>query len=247
MADNRIKESQLVLPALYVMVRNGGSISTSDMIKELEAIMRPEGADAGIIAKRKDTYFSQKVRNLKSHDTLENLRYATYSGGKFTVTSAGRDFVEENDDNIRYLLESGFSYSDKCREFGHIADHPEKKQVCYDEVIDEGRSVSVTSSSRSRSRRLRDAAVKHFSKDGKLSCACCGFEFSSFYGEKYGSSCIEIHHLKPVVSYEDEDFSKTVGEALENLLPVCPNCHRAIHKNHIGPEDIDLFKAEISR
>lgn len=93
MADNRIKESQLVLPALYVMVRNGGSISTSDMIKELEAIMRPEGADAGIITNRKDTYFSQKVRNLKSHDTLENLGYATYSGGKFTVTSAGQDFV----------------------------------------------------------------------------------------------------------------------------------------------------------
>ncbi|WP_262499106.1 HNH endonuclease [Xylanibacter brevis] len=78
-----------------------------------------------------------------------------------------------------------------------------------------------------------------------MSCNCCGFEFKSFYGEVYGTSCIEIHHLKPIFQYSGKSNSQTIDEALKNLLPVCPNCHRVIHKNHITAEAIPMFKQQI--
>ena len=59
----RITESQLVLPALYLMSKsNEGYMSTSDLITNLTKVMRPTGQDAEILAGRRDTYFSQKVR-----------------------------------------------------------------------------------------------------------------------------------------------------------------------------------------
>ena len=57
--------------------------------------------------------------------------------------------------------------------------------------------------------------------------------------------CIEIHHVKPIFMYEGNTFEKVVDDALQNLLPVCPNCHRVIHKNHIGSENIGSFLNEM--
>lgn len=71
MSGDRIAESELVLPSLYLMTQNNGFIRTSVLISQLEDILKPQGVDAQILPNRKDTYFSQKVRNLKSHDTLE--------------------------------------------------------------------------------------------------------------------------------------------------------------------------------
>lgn len=58
-------------------------------------------------------------------------------------------------------------------------------------------------------------------------------------------SCIEIHHIKPIYQYEDDDENKTLEAALRNLMPVCPNCHRIIHKNKIGASDMPMFKQSI--
>ena len=70
MAMKRVTESELVLPALFLMTQNENQIATSKLITSLQELMKPDGVDAEILAGRKDTYFSQKVRNLKSHDTL---------------------------------------------------------------------------------------------------------------------------------------------------------------------------------
>lgn len=112
MTGDRITESELVLPSLYLMTQNNGLIRTSALITKLGDILKPEGMDAQILPNRKDTYFSQKVRNLKSHDTLERDGYATYSNGQFHITNKGISFVKNNIDSIRYLLHSGFDYDD---------------------------------------------------------------------------------------------------------------------------------------
>lgn len=80
MTNSRITESELVLPSLYLMTLNPhGCISTSELIELLTQILKPKGIDAQILNNRNDTYFSQKVRNLKSHDTLTKYGYAQYS------------------------------------------------------------------------------------------------------------------------------------------------------------------------
>lgn len=249
MEEIRIKESELILPSLYVMYLHNGKIDTSQLIKQLQDLIKPSGIDAEILTGRKDTYFSQKVRNLKSHDTLERKDYATYDSSGYTITEKGRDFVKQNMDSIAYLFGNSFEYEDVKTTLDEI-DNPQKSSkliLPYTELVTEGNTILTTSTITQRSQRLRNVAIEHFTKNGVISCDCCGFEFKSFYGEEYGKSCIEIHHMKPIFHYQEEDVTKTIDEALKNLLPVCPNCHRVIHKNNITPGMIPSFKEVISQ
>ena len=99
-----ISEVDLVIPALRLASQNAdGKISTSSLIKELTAIFKPDGKDAEIIPGRKDTYFSQKVRNLISHregdDSFIANGYADHysdgaRNGGIMLTEAGRKLVK---------------------------------------------------------------------------------------------------------------------------------------------------------
>lgn len=52
------------------IIRDNPGIRTSEMIAEARRIMEPSGEDLQILQDRNDDKFSQKVRNIKSHDTL---------------------------------------------------------------------------------------------------------------------------------------------------------------------------------
>ncbi|WP_461240479.1 HNH endonuclease [Paucilactobacillus sp. N302-9] len=56
-------------------------------------------------------------------------------------------------------------------------------------------------------------------------CLVCGFDFKKVYGE-IGSNFIEVHHVKPISKYSAEH---TVNPETD-LVPVCANCHRMIHR-----------------
>lgn len=247
MAMKRITEAELVLPALFLMTQNGNQITTSKLITSLEELMKPDGVDAEILTGRKDSYFSQKVRNLKSHDTLLKKGLAQHIDGGFCITAEGIMYVKENIDNITYLLNNDFSYQDVKNGFGNIVSKKNKKVIALQELISEGvrgdRNVQVVK----RSQKLRNVALEHFTHNGVIKCDCCGFEFSSFYGANYGKNCIEIHHIKPIFLYEEGNLVQTIDQALQNLLPVCPNCHRVIHKNHITYDQLPDFKENIVR
>jgi hypothetical protein len=90
----RIPESTLVIPALECIYDAGGQITTTDLIRRLEDWFQPEGEDDEILDGRADTKFSQKVRNLKSHKTLEKAGYAIEIDDGFELTEAGKKLVE---------------------------------------------------------------------------------------------------------------------------------------------------------
>lgn len=246
MPSDRITESELVLPSLYLMsLSPTGSISTTELIRLLTQIMKPQGLDVQILSNRSDTYFSQKVRNLKSHDTLTKYGYALYSDGTYYITDSGRLLVQNNKSSIQYILSSGFDYSDVKSTFGRVYKSRSTIVIPYDELISEGGRNNEVTKSYERSKRLRNAAIEHFTHNGVIVCDCCGFEFKSFYGEKFGKSCIEIHHLKPIFQYASMSVVQTIDSALRNLLPVCPNCHRVIHKNNITADMLPQLRQEI--
>jgi hypothetical protein len=90
----RIPESDLIIPTLELLdAAPEGEMKTTDIIEALEAKFPPIGEDGEILQGRHDTKFSQKIRNLKSHKTLENagLAEAIYRG--FRITKAGRNLV----------------------------------------------------------------------------------------------------------------------------------------------------------
>ena len=57
---NRISESELILPSLYLMSLNNGSITTSELHEKLRLIMKPSGEDLEILDGRNDDKFFSK-------------------------------------------------------------------------------------------------------------------------------------------------------------------------------------------
>ena len=249
----RITEEQLILPALYLMdISPSKSITTTAMKEALVDIFKPTGDDNAIIGGRNDTFFTQKVRNLKSHDTLENLGYATYSdriagepSGRFKITAKGKDYLDENMDIVDYLLNNTFSSEDLKEAFEAINDNREtdKKVEIFDEntTVIEGTQAIVKTKVYKRSSKLREKAIQFYTVDDRIKCQACCFDFEEFYGE-YGKNFIEIHHQKPVFQFKGDDLERTIKEALENVIPVCSNCHRMIHRKRDDPLSLEQLK-----
>ncbi|AVD54613.1 HNH endonuclease (plasmid) [Priestia filamentosa] len=57
-----------------------------------------------------------------------------------------------------------------------------------------------------------------------LKCEICTFDFFKKYGE-LGYGFIECHHAKPISDYKEDTKTK-----LEDLVLVCSNCHRMLHR-----------------
>lgn len=224
-----------------------GFVSTSDLISGLTEVLHPTGVDAEILSGRSDTYFSQKVRNLKSHDTFQRDNYATNVPGGFCITSVGKEYLGAHSEALSYLFEEDFNYEDVKTAIESIASSGNRRVLPIEEIVSEGRVVTRNVQTRERSSYLRKIAIEHFTRNNIISCDCCGFNFPKYYGDVYGKDCIEIHHKRPIFQYQGDTFEQLVDSALENLLPVCPNCHRVIHKNHIGSDGIAAFIHDVQQ
>ena len=56
-------------------------------------------------------------------------------------------------------------------------------------------------------------------------CGVCGDNPKTIYGNDLGT-ILEVHHIEPLSEVE----TPKVYNPREDLIPLCPNCHRAIHK-----------------
>jgi predicted HNH restriction endonuclease len=229
------------------MYVNGGSITTADLQPKLRAIMKPFGEDLNILSNRNDDKFSQKVRNLKAHNTFERTGYAEYVNGVATLTDNGRRHLEQNKEILHYLLTNDFAYEDITTELQGIEKEPNKIIEVFDEntIIHEGVKRIIEKAVYERSQLLRDYAMSSFSNNGRISCSCCNFNFSDFYGT-LGNNFIEIHHVKPIFQYKNDNLIKTMQEAIQNIKPVCSNCHRMIHRSRTSPLNIDDLITKIN-
>ncbi len=255
----RIAESELILPALYLMSQERDKfIATSNLISGLREILHPSGEDLEILAARNDDKFSQKVRNLKSHVTFQREGLAEYislgqHGGGFKITAAGEIYLLTRIDALQYLVnhEDEFEHEILRDELKNL-NRPGIKgrnPLPFDEnaIIQEGAQKTTESTKYERSRKLRDFAITHYKKEGKISCIACGFNFMDFYGTELGGEFIEIHHLRPVFQYETEDLKKTFERAVMNVVPLCSNCHRMVHRRLRNPLSIEELSIIIKR
>ncbi len=183
MAAKRITETELILPSLYIVSLNGGKITTAELIPKLRDIMKPAGEDLQILAGRSDDKFSQKVRNLKAHNTFERIGYAEYKLGHLYITDEGRTHLARNQDILRYLLINDFSYEDLTANLQKIEASTDGKTIeTFDEniVIQEGLKKITEAATYTRSKLLRDYPIETFTQNGNISCSCCSFNFADF-------------------------------------------------------------------
>ena len=102
----------------------------------------------------------------------------------------------------------------------------------------EGKKVAYYTTKYERKRQYRNAAIRiHGCK-----CAACGFDFAESYGD-IGKGFIEVHHVKPLYSLYEE----TIPNPATDMVCLCPNCHRMIHRKKDGIMTVDELKEIINR
>lgn len=85
----------------------------------------------------------------------------------------------------------------------------------------EGATKRVVVDAYERNPAARRACIAHYG----TCCQVCGFDFGQTYGE-LGEGFIHVHHLNQL-SEIGEEYQV---DPVEDLRPVCPNCHAMLHQ-----------------
>lgn len=108
-------------------------------------------------------------------------------------------------------------------------DETETREEEFDE---EGRVTHLTVKRRERSPRNRLLAL---SIHGHR-CGVCGFEPTTRYGQ--AGAILEVHHLESVSNLA----APRPYDPRTDLIPLCPNCHRAVHTRRPVPYSLDELR-----
>ncbi|HEY0670248.1 MAG TPA: HNH endonuclease [Sphingobacteriaceae bacterium] len=149
--------------------------------------------------------------------------------------------IKENDDvsfeEIKEI-DSSISYKTSVPVF----EEKESEDNSQDDNIlsgfSEGAANVVVLTKYERNTLARNACIEYYG----YKCSVCGFDFEEFYGH-LGSGFIHIHHLIPISNIAEEYEINPIND----LRPVCPNCHAMLHKSNPPLTISDLKKLIISR
>lgn len=168
------------------------------------------------------------------YDVLfEGHRYAPkavvgLAAGKVTGTPLGPyDFKGGLKSKCFRILEAnGFAIIKKADT------NPFPDEVSSDEQHFEGAVMRVSVNRYERDPEARAKAIQHHG----LQCQVCGFNFQTVYGA-LGEGFIHVHHTVPLAQVG----GAYVVDPINDLRPVCPNCHAMLHKR-VPPYTVDELR-----
>lgn len=102
-------------------------------------------------------------------------------------------------------------------------------------AFSEGGVRTITVNRYERDPRVSEACLKKY---GAV-CQICELDPVSVYGNEIGSRVIHVHHIKPM-SLQTRKARRI--DPIKDLVPLCPNCHTAIHKVNPLPTPRDFKK-----
>lgn len=94
------------------------------------------------------------------------------------------------------------------------------EEVLESKQLLEGSVCQVTVNQYERNSKARKRCIEYYG----TSCCVCSFNFGEIFGAK-AEGFIHVHHLKPLCDIGEE----YKVDPIEDLRPVCPNCHAMIH------------------
>jgi len=107
----------------------------------------------------------------------------------------------------------------------------EFEDFLFEDGLPEGAFSKVLVNKYERNPKNRSACLNHYG----VSCMVCGFDFGTEYGE-FAADYIHVHHIIPV----SQMGANYVVDPVKDLVPLCPNCHSAVHLENppISPEKL---------
>jgi len=176
--------------------------------------------------------FTRKVKP----KTAKSLRFLTSSGEEHSLVFSKEDsklLDSQTLRGVRRLTEESAELLDRAvglnpRLQDHIQRKAKTKKPRSGKIktsFSEGGIDEITCEVKHRDPALKPGAIAKYG----YGCMVCNFNFLEAYGDA-GEGYIELHHLKPI--------SKRKGKhtvTVEEVIVVCANCHRVLHKNGATP------------
>lgn len=196
-------------------------------VYEIEESISEELLDKG--RKGRNYYYGlkEKINCTIKKPVLQDDEYLKIKQGLINIIqgrniSSKIDIYYENKDDVSVVKEQDtINY--------------EMSSIDLDEEFEEGNEKLVYHKKRERNKKLINNAKKLFKiKNNRLFCEVCGFDFEKVYGD-IGKDFIEAHHNIPISTMEE--YHKT---RVEDIIMVCSNCHRMLHRKQpfITKEDL---------
>jgi len=104
-------------------------------------------------------------------------------------------------------------------------------------TFEEGAARDVIQTAVERDPRARQACLDHYG----TACAVCGIRLEERYGDA-ARGLIHVHHLVPLSS----GAGVRSTDPIEDLRPVCPNCHAVIHRR-VEPYTIEEVRTMVEK
>lgn len=157
-----------------------------------------------------------KMLHIKDVSVAQNIKRFLLSHRSFAMGGT----VSANDYKVIVIDRYIEFLSDANRQRISIDIH-QKAEVSEGELqkVTEGLMQETIFFRKQRNRTLRNQCAER----DHYTCQVCGFNFERAYGER-GKGFIEIHHKKPLSSYDGEHEIQ-----LDDLVALCSNCHSMIH------------------
>lgn len=123
---------------------------------------------------------------------------------------------------------------------GKITEEALEQDIASDEIEERGPAKEGAIKEYYGKRYERDSANRRRAIEiHGLSCNVCGFNFEETYGER-GKDYIEVHHIRPISSFEGKEQHI---DPKTDLITLCSNCHRMIHRKSDDILAVDSLKA----
>lgn len=147
----------------------------------------------------------------------------------FNGRDVGNKFYWKLKDEVREALEE-LELTDEFHFACEVAGASKMK-------LKEGALKRIQVNSYERNQKAREICINHWLPI----CSICEFDFQAVYGE-LGIGFIHVHHLKPIFEIGEEYEIDPIND----LRPVCPNCHAMIHKKS-PPFEINELKEIVEK
>lgn len=150
----------------------------------------------------------------------------SYKGKVELVERPYQDKQPDVDNNIRnvWIFPLKFSHEIAIQE-----EIPEELPDEEANKLPEGAKKQITVNAYERNQEARKQCIDIYG----YACSVCGFDFEEVY-VKIGTGYIHVHHLKPLSEIKEE----YKVDPINDLKPVCPNCHSMLHKANFSIEQL---------
>ncbi|MFL2886297.1 MAG: DNA-directed RNA polymerase subunit alpha C-terminal domain-containing protein [Candidatus Pelagibacterales bacterium] len=244
-------EEELINPSIKIINRFPSGISTSNLINQLRYIMQPTNEDLEILSNRNDDKFSQKVRNLRSHKTLERTGYVKILGGKFYITDLGKKFINQSlseiyGETIENTLtmsvdELDLSFrSTKCIQEIGIRYIGDLVKISEDELLAH-RNLGIKSLNEIKS-RLEEISLK-LPISGEISSKIENKEFLSLDPNRHFVLFLKIY----ASDVTGRLLSLAKQKKIEYIYQLIPFLNKNNKESNVGKKSIDNFKSFLQK